>query len=266
MNNLFELNNEVVIITGASGQMGLHYVKLFLNQNSKVFAIDLADSYVDKKVNENTNFLYFKCDVTNPENLILALDFCKNYLGSPTALINNAAIDSPPSSSGLNTGYLNDYPKETWEKVLDVNISGTFYPCQIFGSEMEKNKYGTIINISSIYGLVSPDQSIYDYKRKNGEVFFKPIAYSASKSAIMNLTRYLAVYWAKVNVRVNTLVLSGIYNNQEKEFLDSYNKRIPIGRMASPEDFDGALVFLVSKSSAYMTGTNLIIDGGWTSI
>jgi NAD(P)-dependent dehydrogenase (short-subunit alcohol dehydrogenase family) len=82
----------------------------------------------------------------------------------------------------------------------------------------------------------------------------------------MNLTRYLAVYWAKVNVRVNTLVLSGIYNNQEKEFLDSYNKRIPIGRMASPEDFDGALVFLVSKSSAYMTGTNLIIDGGWTSI
>lgn len=266
MNKLFDLKDEVIVITGALGQMGLHYVNLFLGQNAKVFAIDLIDNCIDEQLILNSNFLYFKCDVTDPENLKLALDCCKINLGSPTALINNAAIDSPPSSTGLNTGYLSDYPKETWEKVLDVNISGTFYPCQIFGSEMEKNKYGTIINISSIYGLVSPDQSIYDYKRKNGEVFFKPIAYSASKSAIMNLTRYLAVYWAKVNVRVNTLVLSGIYNNQEKEFLDSYNKRIPIGRMASPEDFDGALVFLVSKSSAYMTGTNLIIDGGWTSI
>jgi len=266
MNDIFNLSKDIIVITGACGQMGVHYVNLFLSHGAKVFALDLMDCFIEKDCIENPDFLYYKCDVTNLQNLKLALEFCKENLGVPTALINNAAIDSPPSSSGMDTGYLSNYPKESWERVLNVNISGTFYPCQIFGGEMERNNYGTIINISSIYGLVSPDQSIYEYKRRNGGVFFKPIAYSASKSAIMNLTRYLAVYWAKSNVRVNNLVLSGVFNNQDKEFLESYNKRIPIGRMASPKDFDGALVFLVSRSSTYMTGTNLIIDGGWTSI
>jgi NAD(P)-dependent dehydrogenase (short-subunit alcohol dehydrogenase family) len=149
---------------------------------------------------------------------------------------------------------------------MDVNVKGVFLTCKIFGSLMSKNNRGSIINISSIYGVVSPDQSLYEYRRKRGEVFFKPIAYAASKSALLNLTRYLAVYWAKTNVRVNTLVISGVYNGQEEEFVDAYTNRIPIGRMANYDEYNGAVIFLASEASKYMTGSNLTIDGGWTSI
>ncbi len=138
--------------------------------------------------------------------------------------------------------------------------------CKYFGAIMAQNNKGSIINISSIYGVVSPDQSIYDYRRNRDEIYFKPVAYSVSKSAIMNLTRYLAVYWAKKSVRVNTLVISGVYNEQEKEFVDAYSKRIPIGRMADRQEFNGALLFLASDASKYMTGSSLTIDGGWTAI
>ena len=131
---------------------------------------------------------------------------------------------------------------------------------------MSKNKKGSIINVSSIYGIVSPDQSIYDYKRKNGEIFFKPIAYSVSKSGLINMTKYLAVYWAKKNVRVNCLILAGVENNQDLEFKKSYCKRIPIGRMANQNEYNGAMIFLASNASSYVTVSHIVIDGGWTSI
>ena len=130
---------------------------------------------------------------------------------------------------------------------------------------MRKHKRGSIINISSIYGALSPDQSLYEYRREKGEVFYKPVAYSASKSGIYNLTRYLAVYWAKEGIRVNTLTLAGVFNDQEEEFLEEYNSRMPMGRMANIEDYLGPLVFLASESSRYMTGADLVIDGGWTA-
>ena len=150
--------------------------------------------------------------------------------------------------------------------VLDVNLKGTFLSCQVFGAEMANRGIGSIINISSIYGLVSPDQSIYQYRRNRGEEFYKPVAYSASKSGVLNLTRYLSSYWAKKNVRVNSLTIAGVFNNQDKDFLNEYTKRIPIGRMAKPSEYNGAVLFLASNASSYMTGSNLILDGGWTSI
>ena len=149
---------------------------------------------------------------------------------------------------------------------MDVNVKGVFLACQVFGSAMAKNNKGSIINISSIYGVVSPDQSIYEYRRMRGETFYKPVAYSASKSALLNLTRYLAVYWAKNNIRVNTLVIAGVENNQDADFKNAYCGRIPMGRMASEQEYNGALIFLASNASKYMTGSQLVIDGGWTSI
>jgi NAD(P)-dependent dehydrogenase (short-subunit alcohol dehydrogenase family) len=131
---------------------------------------------------------------------------------------------------------------------------------------MAEQNHGSIINISSIYGLVSPDQSLYDYRRKNGDDFYKPIAYSVSKSGILNLTRYLSTYWAKKMVRVNSLTLGGVFNDQDKDFLDAYTSRIPIGRMAKKNEYNGAVIFLASRASQYMTGSNLIVDGGWTAI
>ena len=149
---------------------------------------------------------------------------------------------------------------------MDVNLKGVFLACQIFGAAMANSSGGSIINIASIYGVVSPDQSLYDYRRRRGEVFFKPVAYAASKSGILNLTRYLAVYWCKSNVRVNSLTIAGVFNNQEKNFLEAYCARIPIGRMADEQDYNGSVLYLASKASSYMTGSNLVIDGGWTAI
>jgi NAD(P)-dependent dehydrogenase (short-subunit alcohol dehydrogenase family) len=211
-------------------------------------------------------FHYCEVDVTKKSSIENALKVCEEIFGKPTVLINNAAIDSPPSSPPEENGPFEDYPETSWDKVIDVNLKGVFLCCQIFGNAMAKEKKGSIINISSIYGMVSPDQNLYQYRRDRGEVYFKPVAYSVSKSGILNLSRYLAVYWAKLNVRVNSLTIAGVFNNQDKDFLDNYCSRIPLGRMANFNEYDGAVVFLASDSSSYMTGSNLILDGGWTAI
>ncbi len=186
--------------------------------------------------------------------------------GTPTVLINNAAIDSPPSAPPEENGPFEDYPEASWDKVVDVNLKGVFFCCQVIGAAMAQAGRGSIINIASIYGVVSPDQNLYEYRRQRGEVFYKPVAYSASKSGILNLTRYLAVYWGKKNVRVNSLTIAGVFNNQEKAFLDVYCGRIPVGRMANADEYNGSVLFLASPASQYMTGSNLVIDGGWTAI
>ncbi len=263
----FDVSNDIVIITGISGQLGYEYAITFLKQGSVVVGIDIKEPKNIKKLqNSKHKFKFIHCDVTNKSNLKDALNQTINTVGVPTVLINNAGIDSPPSSSDKENGPFENYPESSWDNVLNVNLKGVFLCCQTFGSVMAENKQGSIINISSIYGLVSPDQKLYEYRRKNDETFYKPIAYSASKSGIFNLTRYLAVYWAKENVRVNTLTIAGVFNNQDSSFLQSYCERIPIGRMANPDDYFGPILFLASRSSQYVTGHNLIADGGWTSI
>jgi len=264
---MFDVSKEIVIITGSSGQLGSEYSKLFVSLGAKVIGIDINNSDINVNLEKNSkNFNFINADITDKKQLDKALSVIKSIYGIPSVLINNAAIDSPPGSSAEQNGPFENFSEESWDKVLDVNLKGTFLTCQVFGSEMAKNGKGSIVNISSIYGMVSPDQSIYEYKRKNGEDFYKPIAYSASKSGVLNLTRYLSSYWAKKNVRVNSLSIAGVFNNQDTNFLDEYNARIPIGRMANSDEYNGALVFLASNASSYMTGSNLVIDGGWTSI
>lgn len=265
---MFDVSGEIVLITGVCGQLGSAYAKTFLDSGAKVVGLDMRPGTQSEVLESEypEKFFFCKADVTNKSSLQLALEDITLKAGTPTVLINNAAIDSPPSSPPEENGPFEDYPEASWDKVIDVNLKGVYLCCQVFGGAMAKAKKGSIINISSIYGVVAPDQNLYQYRRDRGEVFFKPVAYSASKSGILNLTRYLAVYWAKQNVRVNSMTIAGVFNNQEKDFLDVYCGRIPVGRMADSNEYNGAVVFLASNASAYMTGSNMVIDGGWTAI
>jgi NAD(P)-dependent dehydrogenase (short-subunit alcohol dehydrogenase family) len=265
---LFDVSREIVLITGVSGQLGGEYAQAFLERGACVVGLDVRPSAGSDTLaaQYRENYLFCAADVTVKASLQKALGDIVNKIGTPTVLINNAAIDSPPSAPPEENGPFEDYPETSWDKVIDVNLKGVYLCCQVFGAAMAQSGKGSIINIASIYGVVSPDQSLYEYRRKRGEVFFKPVAYSASKSGILNLTRYLAVYWAKKNVRVNSLTIAGVFNNQEQAFLDAYCGRIPVGRMATAAEYNGSVIFLASTASQYMTGTNLIIDGGWTAI
>jgi len=270
LKDLFRLNDRVAIVTGGLGQLGLQFSISLCDYGAKVAVIDILE---DKKKDSSDFDKYlksgrikiYKADITKRAQVEEMLEDIKKDLGIPSILINNAGIDSPPGADAEENGPFENYPEESLDEVINVNLKGVFICSQVIGGEMAKNSYGSIINIASVYGLVSPNQDIYEYKRKNGQLWYKPASYAVTKSAILNLTRYLATYWAKKNVRVNTLSPAGIFNNQDKEFLDEYKKRMPLGRMAREDEMNGAIIFLASDASSYMTGSNLIIDGGWTA-
>jgi NAD(P)-dependent dehydrogenase (short-subunit alcohol dehydrogenase family) len=268
--DILSIKNKVFVITGGLGQLGQLYVNEIIKRGGRVAVIDIIEEEKIKNLSASNvinkdNFIYFLTDITNKSQINKAANTIKNKWGSVDVLINNAALDSPPDAPEEEVGPFENYPEASFDKVMNVNVKGTLFCCQVFGKIMANKKQGVIINISSIYGIGSPRQDIYDFRRKEGKTYFKPVAYSVSKSAILNLTRYLATYWAKDNVRVNTLTLAGIYNAQPKEFLNEYTKHVPIGRMAKPEETIGPILFLSSDASSYMTGSNLIIDGGWTA-
>jgi len=216
---------------------------------------------------DNASLRFLSVDITSKESILAALDEIEVSWGVPHVLINNAGLDTQPSAPPAVSGPFEDFPEEVFREVVGVNLVGTFLMTQAVGARMAREGRGSIINIGSIYGMVSPMQHIYAYKEeKTGVPFIKPVAYSTAKSGIYNLTRYCATYWAKKGVRVNTLTPSGVLRDtQDAEFQKNYCKQIPIGRMAQPDEYNGAAVFLGSDASKYMTGSNLIIDGGWTA-
>jgi len=269
--NMFDLSGRVIAVTGGLGQLGQQFALALLAQGARVAVLDLTNSeelikhrYGAERENERLDFI--ACDVTSRSSLEAAHKHIADRWGLADGLVNNAALDSPPDSSAAENGPFETYPEASWDKVMDVNVKGVFLACQVFGGAMAEKGGGSIVNVSSIYGLVSPDQGLYQYRRDRGEVFFKPVAYSASKSALFNLTRYLAVYWGSANVRVNTVTFAGVFNNQDPEFLSRYLPKVPLGRMADEKDYSGGIVFLLSDAAAYMTGANLIMDGGFTAM
>jgi NAD(P)-dependent dehydrogenase (short-subunit alcohol dehydrogenase family) len=264
LSELMNLTDKVAIVTGAAGQLGGQYVRALLKAGAKVAAFDICPENPKGQLRdvESEKLLTARVDITKSDSVRDGLNDVIDRFGGPTILINNAALDTPPNSSELNTGPFETYPEQAWESMMEVNLKGTFLCCQIIGGHMAANGGGSIINISSIYGILSPDQRIYEYKDKP---FFKPLTYSASKSAILNMSRYLATYWAKKNVRVNTLTLAGVFNNQDEVFLERYTNKVPLGRMANEDEYNGAALFLASDASSYMTGSNLVIDGGYSS-
>jgi len=260
---LFDLSNKIAIVTGAAGQLGGEYVLTLLSAGSRVAAFDVWLDNPKSKLKNITSerLISLKVDITDKRSIQQGLGALLSRFGNPNVLINNAAIDAPPNATEQDTGPFESYPESSWQTMMDVNLKGMFLCCQVIGGYMAKTGGGSIINISSIYGMLSPDQRIYEYKKKP---FFKPAAYSVSKAGVLNLTRYLAGYWAKQNVRVNTLTLGGVFNNQDETFLKNYTSKVPLGRMAREDEYNGAILFLASDASSYMTGSNLIIDGGYS--
>ena len=265
---LFDVGRETVVITGVTGQLGGEYATAFLQRGARVAGLDVRASEATERWTREYDgrFMFFSSDVTDKPALQRTLKEIEAHFGTPTVLVNNAAIDSPPSAPPEENGPFEDYPAASWDKVMDVNLKGVHQCCQVFGGAMAASGRGSIVNVASIYGMVAPDQNLYEYRRQRGETFYKPVAYAVSKSGVLNMTRYLAVYWAKMNVRVNSLSIAGVFNNQEQAFLDAYCGRIPVGRMARSDEYNGAVLFLASEASRYMTGANLVIDGGWTAI
>jgi NAD(P)-dependent dehydrogenase (short-subunit alcohol dehydrogenase family) len=268
--SLFDLQGRVIVVTGALGQLGTQFCRALSAHGAAVAGLDLAEPGASrvrdwlKAMSPGAGLVYVQGDVTHRDSLERAAGEVSEKLGPVFGLINNAGLDSPPNAPIEENGPFETYPEESWNRVIDVNLTGPMLCCQVFGGRMARAGKGSIVNIGSIYGSLSPPQDIYEYRRQRGETFFKPVAYSASKSGLTNLTRYLATYWAP-HVRVNTLTLAGVAAGQEDAFLQGYLARMPMRRMAEPDEYNGAAVFLMSDAARYMTGSNLLIDGGWSA-
>jgi NAD(P)-dependent dehydrogenase (short-subunit alcohol dehydrogenase family) len=270
MADLFSLQDRVVVVTGGLGQLGRQFTHGLVARGARVAVLDRkSDQDLAREsfgpLLEAGSVRVVEADVTRRDSLETALETIRAEWGDPHALINNAGLDSPPGAPAAENGPFEEYPEASWDRVMEVNLKGVFLCSQVFGGAMARAGRGSLVNICSIYGVVSPDQRIYEYRRGNGEPFYKPVAYSASKSGLLNLTRYLATYWADRGVRVNTLTIAGVFNNQDEGFLRPYTARVPLGRMAGEDEYNGAIVFLCSDASSYMTGSNMVVDGGWTA-
>lgn len=266
--DLFDIAGRVVIVTGGLGRLGRQFATTLAQRGAKVALFDLAapaDPFAGFDPPLGERLLYAQVDVTHRQSIADGLERVIGRWGVPFGLINNAALDSPPDAPVEENGPFESYPESSWDRVMDVNVKGVFLSSQVVGARMAAAGRGSIVNVSSIYGVVSPDQRIYSYRTSGGAPFVKPIAYSASKSALLNMTRYLATYWGARGVRVNTVTLAGVFDQQDEQFMSGYLPRVPLGRMARPADYNGVVVFLMSDAAAYMTGSNVVIDGGWTA-
>ena len=266
-NELFSLKGKIAVVTGALGLLGKNHCIALSDAGANVIVVDLNENeckiFAESLPAES---LGMGCDITNPDSIRKLRDFILNEFEKIDVLVNNAAINDMfenPSTAAEESKFEN-YPLELWQKSLDVNVTGTFLCSQILGNEMAKAGKGSIVNIASTYGIVAPNQSIY--KKEDGtQNFYKSASYTVTKGAIVSFTKFLAAYWGNKGVRVNTLSPGGVENNQDDYFVNNYSGLTPLGRMAKPTDYKGAIVFLASDASSYMTGANLVVDGGWTA-
>ena len=227
---------------------------------------------VDGLVRDGRAVSVHRADLVQRGDVAAAMRAAVDRFGTPTILVNNAGLGSPPNASAADNGPFEQYPESSWDAMIDSHLKSAFLVSQQFLAEFKAARgvnsslQGSIINISSTYGVVSPDQSVYDYRRLGGHEYYKPVGYSVAKSGMLNFTRWLAEYAAPLGVRVNTLVPGGVQEaDHAPEFVAEYVKRTPLGRMARDDDYNGAVLFLASAASAYMTGAMLVVDGGWTA-
>jgi NAD(P)-dependent dehydrogenase (short-subunit alcohol dehydrogenase family) len=246
------LAGTVAVVTGAFGRLGPVWSRALADAGATVIGIDLRGG---DSVEE--------ADVTDRAALERVLERVVDEHGTPGVLVNNAGIDQPPDATG-KTFAIEDVPLDDFRRTLDVNLTGTFNATQVFGSAMRDAGGGSIVNIGSLYATIAPEPTFYDHLETDPP-FLKPAAYGASKAGVVNLTRYFARLWGPSGVRVNALSPGGVQGEQDDEFLRKYRARVPLGRLAEPEDLGAPLVFLASDASRYVTGHELRVDGGFTA-
>ena len=272
MKNLFDLTDRVAIITGGAGLLGRKHAEAIASEGGKPVLVDLASAEPEARAAEigatyGVDAMGYVVDITNPDhvrNLVRKIIARYDHVD---ILINNAANNPKVEASPEKVwSRLENFPMDIWEADLAVGLTGAFLCSQIIGSEMARRKKGVIINVASDLAVIAPDQRLY---RQTGipekQQPVKPITYSVVKTGLIGLTRYLATYWADCNVRVNAISPGGVYNHQPEEFVQRLSKLIPMGRMANVNEYQGAIIFLCSDASSYMTGFNLVIDGGRSS-
>jgi NAD(P)-dependent dehydrogenase (short-subunit alcohol dehydrogenase family) len=265
----FSLRGRTAVVTGAAGVLGREHCLALGMAGANVVATDL-DAEASREVareleSHDIQAVAVTADVTDPRTLEDLREAVLARFGAVDVLVNSAAVDDKfDPLADLAASRFETYSLERWRRSLDVNVTGTFLCCQVLGAEMAHRGRGSIVNIASTYGMVAPDQSLYE-DAQGTQRFFKSPAYPTSKAAVFGLTRYLAAYWGRIGVRVNTLSPGGVQAGQSADFVAKYGKRTPLGRMARRDEYHGALVFLASDASSYMTGANLVVDGGWTT-
>ena len=269
---MFDLAGRVAVLTGGAGLLGRQYTRTLLEAGAKVVVADvqpeLATSAAAAAVAEaGGEAIGWGLDVRQKSDVDKMAAAVKSRFGRIDILINNAAIDPKfDTAVAAQQSYtFEEYPLQLWQQSLDVNLTGAFLCSQAVGKVMVAQKRGAIVNICSTYGVVAPDQRLYQRAGEAEQTLFKPAPYAVTKAGIAHLTRYLAAYWGGCGIRVNTLTPGGVSNSQDDEFVTKYSARTPLGRMADKSEMNGAMLFLVSDASSYMTGANLVVDGGWTA-
>jgi NAD(P)-dependent dehydrogenase (short-subunit alcohol dehydrogenase family) len=268
----FDLTGRVGVVTGGGGQLGVEFCRTLAEAGAAVAVVDLnvsaSQAVADSLTNSGYKALAISTDITQPDSVHSLVEKILSSFGRLDILVNSAALDPKFDPDALNRGItpgaFEDYPLDLWNSALNVNLTGMFLMTQACVKPMiEQDKKGSIINICSTYGLNGPDQRIYIKEGKR--VAFKPVYYTVTKAGVMGFTKYLAAYYAGTEIRVNALTPGGVFNNHEDYFVKNYSAKTILGRMAKKDEMNGALLFLASDASSYMTGNNVIVDGGWTA-
>lgn len=262
MKDALRLDDKVIVMTGAAGIIGREAVRGFLDAGARVFAIDRSAEALQEAFDGiGTDVLdQVVADVADPASLQAAQRRLRTRWGVADALFNNAATKSAHFFEPFET-----FPLADWNEVLGVNLTGAMLAAQVFGTPMAERGRGVIVNTLSIYGIVAPDQRIYEGSQYLGSAINTPAIYSASKAGLWGLTQYLATYWGPRGVRVNAVTPGGVASGQNDTFVERYSARVPLGRMARAGDIASAMRYLASDAAQYVNGHNLVVDGGWTT-
>ena len=266
----FRIPGRVAVITGGAGLLGAAHCSALAQAGAKIVVADIDERSADQvalDVRDKTEAeaLAIATDVSDRKSVRAMAAGVLDHFGRVDILVNNAAIDPKfdQASAGRHTAAFEDFPQDAWDRAVAVNITGMFLCAQAVSRSMLESGQGVIVNVASTYGLVGPDQRLY--QREGHPAQFKPVTYTVAKAAALGLTRYLATYYEGKGIRVNALTPGGVFAGHDEDFVRRYSAKTVLGRMAEKDEISAALLFLVSDASSYMTGANLVVDGGWTA-